>query len=47
MYKDGQSNSVKLQEKVQACFASIVHIVMILRFTALMRVVCRYGLHFS
>lgn len=32
-----------LQEKVLACFACIAHIVMIWRFTALMRVECRYS----
>lgn len=47
MYRKDKSNSLQLQEKVLACFASIVHIVMILRFIALTRVVCRYGLNLS
>jgi hypothetical protein len=34
---------IQLQVKALAYFASIVHIVMISRFTALMRVVCRYS----
>lgn len=37
---------ILVQVKGLAYFASIVHIVMILKFTALMRVVCRYS-HFG